>query len=90
MEAIAIVAGALMCWRAPMPDLINRVELPVKVVEAQALPSGEAGAWVLTVSGRLAGHQWHVSQADLVACKQAKPDAGQAAPPAATVQAAGT
>lgn len=73
MDAVAIVAGALLCWRAPMPDLVNRTELPVKVIELKTLPTGEPGAWVQTTGGKLEGQQWHVAQVDLKDCKQQRP-----------------
>jgi len=69
MEAAMIVAGALLCWRAPMPDLMNRTELPVQVLELKLLPTGDPGAWVQTTTGRLAGQQWHVAQSELKGCK---------------------
>jgi hypothetical protein len=69
MDTVAIVVGALLCWRAPMPDLVNRTELPVTVIELKTLPTGEEGAWVQTTGGKLAGQQWHVARADLRECK---------------------
>lgn len=72
MDAAVIVAGALLCWRAPMPDLVNRTELPVKVVQLKTLPTGEPGAWVESTSGKLAGQQWHVVLADLRETKDCK------------------
>ena len=70
MDAAGLMIGALLCWRAPMPDLVARRELPVRVLELQTLPTGDAGAWVETLEGRLASLRWHVAQTDLRHCPE--------------------
>lgn len=42
---------------------------PVRVVVLQGLPSGEPGAWVQPLRGKLTGYQYHISRARLTACR---------------------